>query len=93
MEAFTGTLLYLTIAWGVVTAVFLGLILWRSILTTHEDDQLFIDAAGEHAAKDQQQLIAQIGRLSRPIMTTGILAGVLLLSIAGVWLYNGLKSF
>jgi hypothetical protein len=93
MEAFTGPLMYLTIAWGVVTAVFLGLILWRSILTNHEDDQLFIDAAGDHAAKDQAQLIAQIGRLSAPIMTTGVLAGVLLLSIAGLWLYGGLKSF
>jgi hypothetical protein len=81
------------IAWGVVTAVFLALLLWRSILTTHEDDQLCLDAAGEHMAREQRELIAKITRLSKPIATSGIAAGALLLLIAGMWLYQGLKSF
>jgi hypothetical protein len=89
----TGPLLYLLIAWGIATAVFLALILWRSILTTHEDDQLCIDAAGEHMAQEQRELIAKITKLSRPIATSGIAAGALLLLIAGMWLYQGLKSF
>ena len=41
----TGPMLYLTIAWGVVTAVFIGLLIWRSLLASHEDDQIFLDAA------------------------------------------------
>lgn len=89
----TGPMLYLLIAWGVVTAVFLGLLLWRSILTTHEDDQLCLDAAGEHMAQEQRELIAKITRLSKPIATSGITAGALLLLIAGMWLYQGLKNF
>ena len=89
----TGPLLYLLIAWGIATAVFLALILWRSILTTHEDDQLCIDAAGEHMAQEQRELIAKITKLSRPIATSGIAAGALLLLFAGMWLYQGLKSF
>ena len=93
MEALTGPILYLVIVWGVVTAVFLALLLWRSILTTHEDDQLCIDAAGEHIAQEQRELFAKITRLSKPITTSGIAAGVLLLLIAGLWLYQGLKSF
>jgi hypothetical protein len=93
MEALTGPILYLIIVWGVVTAVFLALLLWRSILTTHEDDQLCIDAAGEHIAQEQRELFAKITRLSKPITTSGIAAGVLLLLIAGLWLYEGLKSF
>jgi len=95
MEAttFTGPILYLLIVEGVMVATFLGLLLWRSILTTHEDDQLCIDAAGEHIAQEQRELIAKITRLSRPITTSGIAAGVLLLLIAGMWLYQGLKSF
>jgi hypothetical protein len=93
MEALTGPILYLIIVWGVVTAVFLALLLWRSILTTHEDDQLCIDAAGEHIAQEQRELFAKITRLSKPITTSGIAAGVLLLLIAGLWLYQGLKSF
>ena len=89
----TGPMLYLLIAWGAITAVFLGLLLWRSILTTHEDDQLCLDAAGEHMAQEQRELIAKITRLSKPIATSGIAAGVLLLLIAGMWLYQGLKNF
>src|ERR1700730_2957561 len=94
MEAtLTGPIMYLLIVWGIVTATFLALLLWRSILTTHEDDQLCIDAAGEHVAQEQRELIAKITRLSKPIATSGIAAGALLLLIAGMWLYEGLKSF
>jgi hypothetical protein len=81
------------IAWGIVTAVFLALLLWRNLLESHEDDQLFIDAAEEHMAREQRALIQRINTLSRPIMMTGILAGVLLLASAGLWLYEGLRHF
>jgi predicted RND superfamily exporter protein len=94
MEAtLTGPIIYLLIVLGVVTAIFLALLLWRSILTTHEDDQLCIDAASEHMAQEQRELIAKITRLSKPIATSGIAAGALLLLIVGMWLYQGLKSF
>jgi hypothetical protein len=54
---------------------------------------LCIDAAGEHLAEEQRELFAKITRLSKPITTSGIAAGALLLLIAGMWLYQGLKSF
>lgn len=92
-QALTGPILYLLIAFGIVTAIFLALLLWRSILTTHEDDQLCLDAAGESIAQEQRELVAKITRLSKPIATSGIAAGALLLLIAGMWLYQGLKSF
>jgi len=81
------------IAWGIVTAVFLALLLWRNLLESHEDDQLFIDAAQDHMAREQRALIQRINTLSKPIMMTGILAGALLLASAGLWLYEGLKHF
>jgi len=88
----TGPLLYLLIAWGVVTAIFLFLLLRRSLLASHEDDQIFLDAAQEHMAREQRELVAKINALSKPIMGLGILAGVLLLALAGMWLYPALKS-
>jgi hypothetical protein len=88
----TGPLLYLLIAWGVVTGIFLILLLRRSLLASHEDDQIFLDAAQEHMAREQRELVAKIDALSKPIMGLGILAGVLLLALAGMWLYPALKS-
>lgn len=88
----TGTMLYMVIAWGIVTAVFIVLFIWRSVLSSHEDDQIFLDAAEEHMAKEQRELVAKINMLSRPLMGTGILAGLLLLVIAGMLLSPGLKG-
>jgi len=87
-----GPVLYLLIACGIVTAAFLALLIWRNLLESHEDDQLFLDAAEQHMAREQQQLVARINTLSRPITMTGILAGVLLLSAAGIWIYQGFKA-
>jgi hypothetical protein len=89
----TGPIFYLVIAWGVITAVFIILLIWRALLASHEDDQIFLDAAEEHMAREQRELVAKIGSLSRPIATSGIAAGALLLVIVGMWLYEGLKSF
>ncbi|HUN63432.1 MAG TPA: hypothetical protein VMU53_15655 [Candidatus Sulfotelmatobacter sp.] len=92
-NVFEGPLLYLLIAWGVITAIFLILIAWRSVLSSHEDDQIFIDAAEAHMANEQQELIKKINMLSRPILTSGITSGVLLLVIVGIFVYQGLKNF
>jgi len=88
----SGTMLYMIIAWGIVTAVFIVLFIWRSVLSSHEDDQIFLDAAEEHMAQEQRELVAKINSLSKPLLGTGILAGVLLLVIAGMLLTPGLKG-
>ncbi len=88
-----GPFLYLLIAWGIVTAVFLVLIAWRSVLTSHEDDQIFLDSSEELMAKEQKELVSKINSLSKPILTSGITSGVLLLLIAGIFVYHGLKNF
>ena len=92
MEPITGPILYVLIAWGIVTAVFMLLLIRRSVLASHEDDQIFLDAAQEHMAREQREIVAKINALSRPLMTSGIVSGALLLVLACLWLYNGLKN-
>lgn len=89
----TGRILYVLIAWGLVTFVFMLLLIRRSVLASHEDDQIFLDPSQDHMAREQQELVAKIDTLARPIWTSGIASGVLLLVLAGMWLYNGLKNF
>lgn len=89
----TGPMLYLLVIWGVVTAIFLALVAWRSVLSSHEDDQIFLDAAEEHMAREQRELVSKINSLSRPLLASGITSGVLLLLIAGIFVYHGLKNF
>ena len=92
MEHLNGPILYVLIAWAIVTGIFMMLLLRRSLLASHEDDQIFLDGAQEHMAREQREIVAKINALSRPLMTSGIASGVLLLVLAGLWLYNGLKN-
>jgi len=92
-SALSGPMLYLLIVWAIVTAIFIILVAWRGVLASHEDDQIFLDKAEDHMAREQRELVAKINKLSKPILTSGITSGVLLLLIAGIFVYRGLKSF
>lgn len=83
----------LMVSWGVITAALVVLVVYRGTLSSKEDDQIFIDAAEQHHYREQQQIIARITRLTRPIIALAVLSGVLLLASAGVWIYQGYKSF
>ncbi len=89
----SGPLLYLLIVWSIATVIFIGLLIWRSLLSSHEDDQIFLDPSEAHLVEEQRQLVGKIDMLGRPLLTTGITSGVLLLVMAGMVVYHGLKSF
>ncbi|MGO9639687.1 MAG: hypothetical protein ACLP1Y_00060 [Candidatus Acidiferrales bacterium] len=84
---------YVLIVWAVITAVLAILVIYRSMLSAREDDQIFLDKAEEHIAAEQRELVMKISRLTRPIVTLAVLSAVLLLGVAGVWVYQGFKSF
>jgi hypothetical protein len=93
MESIEGPLLGVLVVWGVVTAVLVALLAYRGTLEIHEDDQIFLDKAGDSMASEQREIVARIEKLSKPIKLLMILSIVLLVAAAGVWLFQGFKNF
>jgi hypothetical protein len=83
----------LMMSWGVITVILVILVVYRGTLSTREDDQIFIDAAGQHHYQEQLVILDRIARLSKPIIALAVLSGALLLASAGVWIYQGYMSF
>jgi len=79
--------------WGLVTLVLIVLLIYRVTLASREDDQIFIDAAEQHHYEEQKELIAKMSRLRGPIIALTAISAALLLTTAGLWIYQGLKSF
>ena len=80
-------------SWGLVTAVLIVLLIYRATLSSKEDDQIFIDPAEHHLFEDQRVIVARISRLTKPILALAVTSAVLLLTSAGIWVYEGWTSF
>jgi hypothetical protein len=74
--------------WGVLTAAFVGLLIYRGILGNHEGDQLFLDRAEAALEQEQVDVVRRINRINPVIRWVGIASGGLLLAIAGMWFYG-----
>jgi hypothetical protein len=83
----------LLLCWGVVTAALICMLIYRATLSTHEEDQLFLDSAGDSMASEQRAIVARIESLTRPIVGLMILSGALLLATAGVWFWHNYQNF
>ena len=59
-----GTLQMVLLAWGVVTAILVCMWIYRSALENREEDQIFLDAAGDSMAQEQRLIVARIEKLS-----------------------------
>lgn len=80
----------LFIAWGAFTAVLIVLIIYRSTLTMHEDDQLFLDSAEDHMQKEQTELIGKMNRITPWLRVFGAGSALLIVVIGGLALYNNM---
>jgi hypothetical protein len=82
----------LLIVWGVLTAILVVLLIYRSTLTMHEDDQLFLGESESHMEKEQTELMQRVDKLNPFVRWLGATSGVLILVIAGLAIYQGLSQ-
>jgi hypothetical protein len=77
----------LLIVWGVLTTVLVLLLIYRSTLTMHEDDQLFLDDSSKNLREEQEALQVRMKRVAPWVRILGAVSVVLILVIAGmaVW--------
>ena len=88
----TPGLVWLLIAWGVLTAILIVLLIYRSTLTMQEDDQLFLDESASAMAEEQRQLMAKVNKINPLVKLLGATSGVMILVIAGWAVYIGLNA-
>jgi hypothetical protein len=82
-------LAWLLIVWGVLTAVLIVLLIYKSTLNMREDDQLFLDESESHMALEQADVLRRINQIGPVVRIFGAASGVLILVIAGMWIYQG----
>jgi hypothetical protein len=68
------------------------LLIYKSTLTMHRDDQLFLDDASSHMHAEQTELLTKVNRLTIPVRVFSIGSGVFLLVLVAMWLYQKLNA-
>ena len=79
--------------WAVLTTVLVVLLIYRSALSMHEDDQLFLDSAESHLEKEQQELAIRMDKLRPFVNILGAASGLLVLAMAGIWVVRAWNRF
>jgi multisubunit Na+/H+ antiporter MnhB subunit len=68
------------------------LLIYRSTLTMHEDDQLFLDDANSHLQEEQTELLTKVNKLTIPMRVFSIGSGVFLLAFLALLIYQKLNE-
>jgi hypothetical protein len=82
----------LLVAWGILTAILIVLLIYRSTLTMHEDDSIFLHETESQMHKDQTEVIAKMNKITPIVKVLGAVSGVMILVIAGLFIYQGLTA-
>ena len=83
----------LLFAWGAVTTAFVILMIYRSLITMREDDQLFLDPNQKLAEAEQIQIQSKLSRLRPYTKGLGLTSAALAVGVVGVWLYQAMTRF
>jgi hypothetical protein len=80
------------VIFGVFAIGLIVLLIYKSTLTMHRDDQLFLDDASSHMHAEQTELLTKVNRLIIPTRVFGVGSGVFLMVLTMMWLYEKLNA-
>jgi hypothetical protein len=86
------TLTVVAVIFGVFAIALIILLIYKSTLTMHRDDQLFLDDASSHMHAEQTELLTKVNRLTIPLRVFSIGSGVFLMVLAAMWFYQKLNG-
>jgi hypothetical protein len=79
------------VVWGIVTCVFIGLMIYRSVIGMREEDQLHL--ASSVLEGQQREIVAKLDRIAPYTKSFGWASAGLLLLIAGFAVYQAFTRF
>ena len=80
-------MMMLSVVWAVITAALIIVLIYRSTLSMHEDDQLFLDESTANLRAEQEALLKRMSQITPLVRILAAASGLLVLVIAGMWVY------
>ena len=86
------TLTIVAVIFGVFAIGLIVLLIYKSTLTMHEDEQLFLDDASSHMQEEQTELLTKVSRLTIPVRVSSMGSGIFLLVLVAMLIYQKLNE-
>jgi len=77
---------------GIFAIGLIVLLIYKSTLTMHEDDQLFLDEANSHMQEEQTELLQKVNRLTLPVRVFSVGSGIFALAFLALFIYQKLNE-
>jgi hypothetical protein len=85
------TLFELVLAWGVLTAALIAVLIYRGTLTMREDDQLFLGESEAHMQREQLEIMQKVNRLGPFVKVLGTASGLMIIGIVSLAVYQAMQ--
>jgi len=82
----------LIVVWAVITVALIIVLIYRSTLSMHEDDQLFLDDSTSNLRAEQEELLLKMRKVTPVVRILGAASGLLILVIAGMALWQRMNT-
>jgi len=80
------------ILWAAVSVLFIGLLMYRSLVGMKEEDTLILSAAETKMEQEQRQILVRLSRIRPYLLGLGWTSGVLLIAVVGMWVAEKWKE-